>query len=110
MDGEAPIRITVTEAEMGGMVSAGQLRSIVERIERLEEEKREVADAIKEVYAEAKGNGFDTKAIRKIVALRRKDAQEREEEQAILDLYMSALGMLADTPLGRAAIARGGQA
>ena len=74
-------------------VSAGQLRSIVERIEQLEEEKRGIADQIKEVYAEAKGNGFDTKAIRKIVALRRKDAQQREEEETILDLYMTALGM-----------------
>lgn len=75
-------------------VSAGQLRAIVERIEHLEEEKRAVADQIKEVYAEAKGNGFDTKAIRKLVALRRKDAQERQEEESILELYMSALGML----------------
>ena len=74
-------------------VSAGQLRSIIERIEQLEEEKRGIADQIKEVYAEAKGNGFDTKAIRKIVALRRKDAQEREEEETILELYMTALGM-----------------
>jgi uncharacterized protein (UPF0335 family) len=75
-------------------VSAGQLRAIVERIEQLEEEKRAVADQIKEVYAEAKGNGFDTKAIRKIVALRRKDAQEREEEETVLELYMTALGMV----------------
>jgi uncharacterized protein (UPF0335 family) len=74
-------------------VSAGQLRAIVERIEQLEEEKRGIADQIKEVYAEAKGNGFDTKAIRRIVALRRKDAQERAEEETILDLYMTALGM-----------------
>ena len=74
-------------------VSAGQLRAIIERIEQLEEEKRGIADQIKEVYAEAKGNGFDTKAIRKIVALRRKDAQEREEEETILELYMTALGM-----------------
>ncbi|MEM1278050.1 MAG: DUF2312 domain-containing protein, partial [Pseudomonadota bacterium] len=75
-------------------VAAGQLRAIIERIERLEEEKKEVADQIKEVYAEAKGNGFDTKTLRKIVGLRKKDAEEREEEEAMLDLYMSALGML----------------
>ena len=75
-------------------VAAGQLRSIVERIERLEEEKKEVADQIKEVYAEAKGNGFDAKTLRKIVSLRKKPAEERDEEEALLDLYMSALGML----------------
>ena len=75
-------------------VAADQLRTIVERIERLEEEKREVAEQIKEVFAEAKGNGFDTKTLRKIVALRKKDPNERSEEEAMLDLYMSALGML----------------
>ena len=74
-------------------VAAGQLKAIVERIERLEEEKKEVADQIKEVYAEAKGNGFDAKILRKIVSLRKKPAEEREEEEAILDLYLSALGM-----------------
>ena len=71
----------------------GQLRSLVERIERLEEEKRTIAADIKEVYAEAKGNGFDTKILRKVVSLRRREAAEREEEQSILDLYMAALGM-----------------
>lgn len=75
-------------------VAAGQLKAIVERIERLEEEKKEVADQIKEVYAEAKGNGFDAKTLRKIVGLRKKDSEEREEEEALLELYMSALGML----------------
>ena len=83
----------MTETFSTEAVSAGQLRSIVERVEHLEEEKRGIADQIKEVYAEAKGNGFDTKAIRKIVALRRKDAQEREEEETILELYMTARGM-----------------
>ena len=77
-------------------VAADQLRTIVERIERLDEEKREVAEQIKEVYAEAKGNGFDTKTLRKIVALRKKDPNERSEEEAMLDLYMSALGMLPE--------------
>jgi uncharacterized protein (UPF0335 family) len=75
-------------------VSAGQLRAIVERIERLEEEKKAVADQIKEVFAEAKGNGFDVKTIRKIISLRRKDPDERSEEDAMLELYMHALGML----------------
>ena len=72
----------------------GQLKSIVERIERLEEEKKTIAGDIKEVYAEAKGNGFDTKILRKLISIRKKDRHEREEEDAILDLYMSALGML----------------
>ncbi len=75
-------------------VAADHLRQVIERIERLEEEKKEVAEQIKEVYAEAKGNGFDTKTLRKIVALRKKDPNERSEEEAMLDLYLSALGML----------------
>lgn len=75
-------------------VSAGQLLSIVERVERLEEEKKEVAEQIKEVYAEAKSNGFDTKTLRKVVALRKKKPEERSEEEAMLDLYLNALGML----------------
>ena len=75
-------------------VAAGQLRTIVERIERLEEEKKEVAEQIKEVYAEAKANGFDGKTLRKIVGLRKKPTEERQEEEALLELYMSALGML----------------
>ena len=75
-------------------VAAGQLRAIVERIERLEEEKREVAAQIKEVYAEAKANGFDARTLRKVVALRRKPPEERSEEEAMLDLYLHALGML----------------
>jgi len=85
-----------------------QLRSFVERIERLEEEKATIAGDIKEVYAEAKANGFDTKILRKVISLRKKEAAEREEEQSMLDLYMSALGMLADTPLGEAAMERAG--
>ena len=75
-------------------VHASQLRSIVERIERLEEEKKEVAEQIKEVYGEAKGNGFDTKTLRKVVSLRKKSSDERSEEEAMLDLYLQALGML----------------
>lgn len=83
-----------------------QLRSLVERIERLEEEKKATSDDIKDVYGEAKGNGFDVKALRAIVRLRKQDANERAEHEAILETYMHALGMLADLPLGQAAIAR----
>jgi uncharacterized protein (UPF0335 family) len=72
----------------------GQLKSIVERIERLEEEKKTIAGDIKEVYAEAKANGFDTKILRKVISLRKKEAAEREEEQSMLDVYMAALGMI----------------
>jgi uncharacterized protein (UPF0335 family) len=72
----------------------GQLKSIVERIERLEEEKKVIAGDIKEVYAEAKANGFDTKILRKVISLRKKEATEREEEQSMLDVYMAALGMI----------------
>ncbi len=76
------------------MTSTGrQLKAVIERIERLETEKKEVSDQIKEVYAEAKGGGFDAKTIRKIVSLRKKSVEEREEEQALLDLYLSSLGM-----------------
>lgn len=80
------------------------LRAFVERIERLEEEKASLASDIKEVYAEAKSNGFDTKALRKIVSMRKKEEHQRLEEEAILATYMAALGMLADTPLGEAAL------
>jgi uncharacterized protein (UPF0335 family) len=69
-----------------------QLKSIVERIERLEQEKAEIAEQIKEVFAEAKGNGFDVKVLRKIVRIRKQDRAKRMEEEAILDLYLSALG------------------
>ena len=83
-----------------------QLQTIVERIENLETEKASIASDIKDVYAEAKGYGFDAKILRKVSALSKKSASERDEEQTMIDLYMSALGMLADTPLGQAAIAR----
>ncbi|MEM6932445.1 MAG: DUF2312 domain-containing protein [Pseudomonadota bacterium] len=75
-------------------VAADQLRSIIERIERLEDEKKEVADQIRDVYSEAKANGYDTKTLRKVISLRKKPADERDEEEAMLDLYLSALGML----------------
>jgi uncharacterized protein (UPF0335 family) len=74
-------------------VAADQLKAFVERIEKLEEEKAGLAGDIKDVYAEAKGTGFDTKALRRIIALRKKDHAERQEEESILELYMQALGM-----------------
>ena len=74
-------------------VAKDQLLSIIERIERLEEEKKGIADDIKEVYAEAKGNGFDTKVLRKVISIRKQDSAERQEQDAILELYLSALGM-----------------
>ncbi|WP_029060648.1 DUF2312 domain-containing protein [Labrenzia sp. DG1229] len=76
-----------------GGVAADQLRAFIERVERLEEEKKVIADDIKDVYAEAKGNGYDVKILRKVVSLRKKQPHEREEEEAVLDLYLHALGM-----------------
>ena len=75
-------------------VAQGQLRSLIERIERLEEEKKALSADIREVYAEAKANGFDTKIVRKVVAIRKKERHEREEEEAMIELYLNALGML----------------
>ncbi len=80
---------------MDDPIQGDQLKSIVERIERLEEEKKTIADDIKEVYAEAKGNGYDVKVLRKVVALRKRDLDERKEEEAILDLYLQAVGETA---------------
>ena len=74
-------------------VAAAELRQLIERIERLEEEKSSLQDDIEDVMAEAKGRGYDTKAIRAIIRLRKKDPNERQEEEAILDLYKNALGM-----------------
>ncbi len=72
----------------------GQLKSLIERIERLEEEKSALGGDIKEVYGEAKSTGFDTKVMRRIVAMRKKDHATRKEEEAIMDVYLKALGML----------------
>jgi uncharacterized protein (UPF0335 family) len=72
--------------------TAQQLRSIVERIERLEEEKRTLSEDIKEVYAEAKGNGFDARIIRKVVSIRRQATAERVEQEQLIDLYLAAVG------------------
>ena len=70
-----------------------QLKAIVERIERLEEEKKTISDDIRDVYAEAKGNGYDVKALRTVVRLRKMDTDERKEQETILDTYLVALGM-----------------
>ncbi|PCJ96703.1 MAG: DUF2312 domain-containing protein [Hyphomicrobiales bacterium] len=78
------------------MIAKEQLTAFVERIERLEEDKKTIQDDVKEVYSEAKGTGFDTKALRQVVRLRKQDREEREEQEAILDLYMHTLGMIPD--------------
>jgi uncharacterized protein (UPF0335 family) len=78
---------------MSNSVAGEELKAIIERIERLEEEKAALAGDLREVYTEAKSNGFDTKIIRKIVSLRRKDHAERQEEEALMELYLAALGM-----------------
>lgn len=82
----------VTDASQ--TIAAGQLRAFIERIERLEEEKKTISDDIKEVYAEMKGTGFDVKAVKAIIKLRKMDKAEREESDAIRELYMTALGMV----------------
>lgn len=74
-------------------VDAGHLRAFIERIEKLEEEKKAIADDIKDVYGEAKGTGYDVKVMRKIVSARKQDRDKRREEEEILDLYLAALGM-----------------
>jgi uncharacterized protein (UPF0335 family) len=76
-----------------GGIAREQLKSIVDRIERLEEEKRALSEDIKEVYAEAKANGFDTKILRAVIRIRKQDKAERQEQEALLDLYLHALGM-----------------
>lgn len=76
--------------------TAKQLKAFIERVERLEEEKAALASDIREVFAEAKSVGFDTKAMRQIIRIRKKDESERQEEEAVLDTYMRALGMAPD--------------
>jgi uncharacterized protein (UPF0335 family) len=73
-----------------------QLKAIVERVERLEEEKKAIADDVRDVYGEAKANGYDIKALRTVVRLRKQDANERKEQEAILETYLHALGMLLE--------------
>jgi uncharacterized protein (UPF0335 family) len=77
-------------------VNAGHLRAFIERIERLEEEKKALADDVKDVYAEAKGNGFDTKIMRQLIRLRRMDKDDLDEQETLLDVYKRALGMLPE--------------
>jgi uncharacterized protein (UPF0335 family) len=77
-----------------GLVAKDQLAAFVERIEKLEEEKKCISEDIKDVFAEAKGNGFDVAVMRKVIQLRKQDLGERQEQQAILDLYLQAMGMM----------------
>ena len=79
-----------------GGVAVDQLKSIIGRVEKLEEEKSGISADIRDVFAEAKGNGFDIKAIRTIIKMRKMDASEREEAETILDTYLNALGMLPE--------------
>lgn len=86
----------MSEAQAGhNSVAADQLKAIVERIERLEEEKKTISDDIRDVYVESKSNGMDVKALRTIVRLRKLSPDDREHQEAILDTYKQALGMLA---------------
>ena len=82
-----------TETDNSYRVAAGELRAFIERFERLEQEKKDIADQQKEVMAEAKGRGYDTKVMRKLIGLRKKDPAEVSEEEAVLDMYKQALGM-----------------
>jgi uncharacterized protein (UPF0335 family) len=92
---------------MSENVAADQLRLFIERIERLEEEKKGMAEDIRDVYAEAKALGFDSKTMRKVVALRKMEKNARDEADALLDTYRAALGMdYCSTPLGAATLAR----
>lgn len=89
-----------------GGLAADRLLSICERVERLEEEKRVLGVDIREVFSEAKGAGFDVATLRKVIRERKLDRADREEQEALLDLYRRAVGLLADTPLGQAAVVR----
>ena len=85
----------MAKAKVGG-VAVDQLKSIIGRVEKLEEEKAGISADIRDVFAEAKGNGFDVKAIRTIIKMRKMDDQEREEQETVLDTYLHALGMLPE--------------
>jgi uncharacterized protein (UPF0335 family) len=74
-------------------VAADQLKTLIERIEKLEEEKKEISDDIKDIYGEAKATGFDVKVLRKLISIRKQDRDERMEQEAIMELYLQALGM-----------------
>jgi uncharacterized protein (UPF0335 family) len=88
--------------DVGG-IAGERLKSFIERIERLEEERRALSADIKEVYAEAKGTGFDTKIIRQLIRLRRMDKDDLDEQETLLDVYKRAIGMLPDEPAAAAA-------
>ncbi|MGR3493509.1 MAG: DUF2312 domain-containing protein [Shimia sp.] len=88
-----PVLDDVSDAMATQRVTAGELRQFIERMERLEAERKDLADQQKEVMAEAKGRGYDTKVMRKLIALRKRDKDDIAEEEAILDLYKEALGM-----------------
>jgi uncharacterized protein (UPF0335 family) len=89
-----PAAAPADSGEVAHRFAKDQLKAFIERIERLEEEKKAIADDIRDVYAEAKGNGFDVKALRAIVRMRKQDADERKEQETILETYMHALGMI----------------
>jgi uncharacterized protein (UPF0335 family) len=84
----------ITDEQATVSFGKDQLKAFVERVERLEEEKKALSDDIRDVYAEAKANGFDTKALRTVVRMRKQDVNERKEQEAILETYLHALGML----------------
>jgi uncharacterized protein (UPF0335 family) len=89
-----PASAAALKEEPAHRFAKDQLKAVIERIERLEEEKKAISDDVRDVYAEAKANGFDVKALRSIVKLRKQDIDERKEHDAILETYMHALGML----------------
>ena len=92
MSNVAPINKDAAEDDVDG-IAGKRLKSFIERVERLEQEKSELADDIKHIYAEAKGVGFDTKTIRKIIRLRKMDSEKRREEDELLELYKAAIGL-----------------
>ncbi len=89
-----PATAAAAKEETAHSFAKDQLRAFIERVERLEEEKKAISDDIRDVYAEAKGNGYDVKALRTVVRLRKLDTDERKEQETILETYMHALGMI----------------
>lgn len=87
-------------------VDGGHLLALIERIEKLSEEKQAIADDIKDIFSEAKGAGYDPAIMKKVIAIRKQDKSKREEQEEMIDLYLSALGQLDGTPLGAAAVSR----
>jgi uncharacterized protein (UPF0335 family) len=90
----ATANAAVTDDQPARRFAKDILKAFVERVEKLEEEKKAIADDIRDVYAEARGNGFDVKALRTVVRLRKLDVNERKEQEAVLETYLHALGML----------------